>query len=440
MNVGDIKAFVGEQKPVVTEQKSVDDPVKAMKKQLQQEGLRQAAEFQQSQNASVSMSASQTSIGLKVYSSSMESQVTVDGQKGKFGKNSDEAKEKEASLFDFEAVATNVMRFVGGVIQGAADSGADTEKLDGLFSQAREGVSRGIALAQRDIGGLMNDDIATGIDRSQALIENRLIDLENKLLNKNSDMSTQAVEGGVSASASNAASASLLIRTRDGDEITLSFESSQSYQYQRQVSSSNAINSDAGSTDNQQLGATAVSENYSYFESQGISFSLKGELDDGELTAIADLVGSINDLADTFYSGDIDSAFEQALEIGYDDEELVGYALQMNRVQQTEVVKTYGEIQHYKEGSESGSHGDEARPIAQYLDKMLSVFENATEKLASGEDFNSLINGIINEMKDVQVPDLVSAINRFHSFNQRLLEAIPEQQKTQPISEPSAEQ
>lgn len=111
MNVGDIKAFVGEQKPVVTEQKSVDDPVKAMKKQLQQEGLRQAAEFQQSQNASVSMSASQTSIGLKVYSSSMESQVTVDGQIGKFGKNSDEAKEKEASLFDFEAVGNKRYAF-----------------------------------------------------------------------------------------------------------------------------------------------------------------------------------------------------------------------------------------------------------------------------------------------------------------------------------------
>ncbi|MBU3022012.1 DUF5610 domain-containing protein [Aestuariibacter sp. A3R04] len=440
MNVGDIKAFVSEQKPVVTEQKSVEDPVKAMKKQLQQEGLRQAVEFQQSQNASVSMSTSQTSIGLKVYSSSMESQVTVDGQKGKFGKETDETKEKEASLFDFEAVAKNVMRFVGGVIQGAADSGADADKLNGLFSQARDGVARGIALAQRDIGGLMNDEISTGIDRSQSLIENRLTDLENRLLDKASDSSAHAVENELNAGIANAASASLLIRTRDGDEVTLSFESSQSYQYQRQLNSNEVVSGEIGSASEQPVDSTRYSENYSFFEKQGISFSLKGELDDGELTAIADLVGSVNDLADTFYSGDIDSAFEQALEIGYDDEELVGYALQMNRVQQTEVVRTYGEIQHYKEGSESGTHGDEARPIAQYLDKMLSVFESAVDKLASGEDFNSLINGLINEMKDVQVPDLVSAINRFHTFNQRLLEAVPEQQKTQPIKTPSAEQ
>jgi len=30
-------------------------------------------------------------------------------------------------------------------------------------------------------------------------------------------------------------------------------------------------------------------------------------------------------------------------------------------------------------------------------------------------------------MEDVQVPDLVTAINRFHSFNQQLLNAVPQQ-------------
>jgi hypothetical protein len=40
-----------------------------------------------------------------------------------------------------------------------------------------------------------------------------------------------------------------------------------------------------------------------------------------------------------------------------------------------------------------------------------------------------MINGIINEMKDIQVPDLVQAINRFHSFNQQMLETMPESVK-----------
>ncbi len=61
-------------------------------------------------------------------------------------------------------------------------------------------------------------------------------------------------------------------------------------------------------------------------------------------------MGQVQDLADTFYNGDIDKAYEEALSLGFDDKELVGYALQLNRTTQTEVLKTYENIQHYNEG------------------------------------------------------------------------------------------
>ncbi|OFC68752.1 DUF5610 domain-containing protein [Alteromonas confluentis] len=443
MNVGEIKAFVSdktppvkEQKPTVSESTGVEDPNKAIQKQLQQEGLRQAAEFQQRNTAMVSVSSSQTTIGLKVYSSSMEQEVSVDGQRGKFARKSDDkGEQKQASLFDFEEVAKNVMKFVGGVIQGAARGGADDDKLNSLFSQAREGVARGIAMAERDLGGMLNDEIATGIGRSRDLISNRIDELESNLLGQTQDPAQlSALESSMEMRSSNSESASLMIRTRDGDEVTLSFESLRQFQYQNQQSYSATVMPGIGDSDEQSISLAAEkTESYAYFDRQGISFSLKGELDDGELTAIADLVGSVNDLADTFFGGDIDKAFEKALELGFDDQELTGYALQLNRVQQTEVVKTYGAIQHYRENDTGAAHGDEARPVAQYLDKMLNVFESATQQLASGEDFNELISGLINEMKEVQVPDLLSAINRFHTFNQRVLEAMPnERERIQP--------
>ncbi|MEC7283173.1 MAG: DUF4367 domain-containing protein, partial [Pseudomonadota bacterium] len=132
-------------------------------------------------------------------------------------------------------------------------------------------------------------------------------------------------------------------------------------------------------------------------------------------------------LADTFYSGDIDKAFEEALSLGFDDKELVGYALQLNRTTQTEVLKTYENIQHYNEDkSDNSKFGNVVSPIAQYLDKMMDTFANAERTLESSEDYNTLIAGIINEMEDVQVPDLISAINRFRSFNQTLLEGLPQ--------------
>jgi len=227
---------------------------------------------------------------------------------------------------------------------------------------------------------------------------------------------------------SDAKSGSLLIRTKDGDEVQLRFESVKQFSASSFYSASeNNQDADTSNEDNQGSSSQQV-ERYQYFESNGISFSLKGELDDEELTAIADLVEQTQDLADTFYNGDVDKAFEQALTLGFDDKELVGYALQLNRTTQAEVVKAYENIQHYSENGEvENQYGSIVSPISQYLEKMMSAFENATNTLESGEDYNSLIAGIINEMEDVQVPDLVTAINRFHSFNQQLLNAVPQQ-------------
>ena len=146
----------------------------------------------------------------------------------------------------------------------------------------------------------------------------------------------------------------------------------------------------------------------------------------------------MQDLADTFYSGDIDKAFEEALSLGFDDKELVGYALNLNRTTQSEVLKTYEGIQHYNdEKSDKSKFGNVVSPISQYLDKMMGTFTNAEKTLNSNEDYNALIGGLISKMEDVQVPDLISAINRFHSFNQTLLAGLPQADSTEQTSDKS---
>lgn len=276
-------------------------------------------------------------------------------------------------------------------------------------------------MAEKDLAGFMNDEIEEGITRSRDLIDTGINDLETEIFNPN-------VSELNALNMSDAKSGSLLIRTKDGDEVQLRFETVKQFSASSFYSATeNNQDADASNEDTQGSSSQQV-ERYQYFESNGISFSLKGELDDEELTAIADLVEQTQDLADTFYNGDVDKAFEQALTLGFDDKELVGYALQLNRTTQAEVVKAYENIQHYSENGEvENQYGSIVSPISQYLEKMMSAFENATNTLESGEDYNSLIAGIINEMEDVQVPDLVTAINRFHSFNQQLLNAVPQQ-------------
>lgn len=427
MNVSQIKAFMGDQK---AEQKASVHPNEALKKQLQQDGLEQAAEFTKQQAATVSVSSTQTSIGLRVFSSSMNQNLVVDGKQPST-EVAEKDEEKTNSLFDFEKIAKNVMRFVGGVIRGAAEGGAGDEKLNSLFSQAREGVSRGFAMAEKDLAGFMNKEIEDGMTKSRSLIDDGINELERDIFNPNQvNAATQlnAIASGEEKSGS------ILIRTRDGDEVTLSFESRSQFNAVSQTSYYNAQSGGDASGDGQSSAQMMQQSTlYEYFEKSGISFSLKGELDEDELKAISALVEDAQDLADDFFSGNVDKAFSQALELGFDDKELVGYALQLNRTTQSDVLKAYENIQHYSDkGEPENQYGNIASPVSQYIDKMVKTFESAERQLQSNEDYNALINGIINEMKDVQVPDLVSAINRFHSFNKTLLNALPQPEGATP--------
>ena len=438
MNVGQIKAFMNEQKvDQKADQKASVNPNEALKKQLQQDGLQQAAEFskQQAASVSVSVSSSQTSIGMRIVSTSLSQSLEIDGQKPQDVKEKN-LDEKSNSLFDFEKVARNVLKFVGGVIRGAADGGASDEKLNGLFSQAREGVSRGFAMAEKDLAGFMNEEIEQGMTKSRDLIDTGIDDLETDIFGR--EQANAVTLSSLNAvAASDEKSGSLTIRTKDGDEVSFSFESLRSFQASQQLNFEAQTSEGQSSAENGEQSGTNFSASYTqqtsyqYYERSGISFSLRGELDEDELDSIADLVGQVQDLADTFYSGDIDKAFEEALSLGFDDKELVGYALQLNRTTQTEVLKTYENIQHYNEDSnDNAKYGNVVSPVAQYLEKMMDTFANAENKLASSEDYNALIAGLINEMKDVQVPDLISAINRFRSFNQTLLDGLPQSAET----------
>lgn len=423
MNFGDIKAFQNEQPPSAK-------PSAAINKQLQEEGLRQAANFQAAQanagTAAVSVISSQTTVGLKIYSGSMQQNVTVNNERAKTATEFD--KDKPASLFDFEKVAENVMRFVGGVIKGAANSGADDDQINSLFSQAREGIAKGIKLAERDIGGFMNEEISEGIANSKALLDQRVAQLESELLGQTAD--TQSIVGYESLSASEENNGQLVIRTRDGDEVTLSFTDLKQVSFENQVSLTQSEQSESDNEGNEQSAQqTSFSQSLvaRTLEFSGYSIQIKGELDDAELNAISELVNNANDLADTFYRGDIETAFNQALELGYDNQELVGFALQLNRIEQTQAVKAYDYVQQYNEDDQANERQEKlVKPVAQYLEKMLSVLDQSRTTLDSAEDYNAIINGIVNEMKDVQVPDLVQAINRFHSFNKQLVDALPQ--------------
>jgi hypothetical protein len=63
----------------------------------------------------------------------------------------------------------------------------------------------------------------------------------------------------------------------------------------------------------------------------GLNFSVEGDLDDDELVAIAELLENVNELANAFFDSDLQAAFGMAMELGFDQDELSGFALDLNR-------------------------------------------------------------------------------------------------------------
>lgn len=468
MNIGEIKAFLGD--------KPQANPSVSVQQQLREQGLQQAANgvVRQTEGQSFGFS-SPTTVGIRVYHNSLNQSLQIEGKKA----NLPAPEEKKSSLFDFEEIAKNVLNFVGGVLKNAAAGGADAETLSSLFEQARSGVSKGIKLAENDLKGFMNEEITNGISASADLIEKGIQQLQDALLGKSDDTEQQnegrsatGVTETVSASQQN--SGSLVINTKDGDEVTLRFEDFKQFDFNRQQLIQSAQietepkPSDKGTNDvmprevtdavalpNEKQAASVVSPstasldeapssnttpelaannpsntisstNGVFVERNSVSFSVSGDLDEQELQAIGALVADANSLATDFFENDIDGAFNKALELGYNQQELTGFALQLARQEQVQVVKAYETVSHYNEKADRQPDPVKAvEPISEYLDKMLSVFDQSQQKLKDGSEYEKLINGIVNQVQDVGTTDLLSAINRFHMFNKQLLDNLP---------------
>jgi hypothetical protein len=401
MNIGGIKSFLGGQDAV--------KPDVALKQQLQESGLRQAKEFYQRTDGIVS---SKASVAYSALAESMRQNVKLDGQTPDKAKSSKEAEGSGNKPFDFEEVANNVMKFVGRVIRGAAQSGADVGKLNSLFEQAREGIQRGIGAAKKDLSGFMNNALSEGIDKVEKTLDDRLNQLRNEIFQP--EDITQLTAGSVSRFEQT----EFFVRTRDGDEVSLRFGEQESVSFAQR----NTISDQATSS---------TSSYISYLQEIGVSLEVSGEIDEDELKSIKELVDQVSGVANEFYNGDIVTSFQKALDIGYDEKELASFSLQLTKGQSTSVVKAYEDVQSYTEEPKSAVD-TELQSVRKYVDRMLNAMDTASQALDSRNDYNNIVNGIVNSLdEEVKTPDLVSAINRFHQFNERILDKVetPEQKE-----------
>lgn len=418
MSLGAINAFLNDQKVAPGFDRKAD-----------QAPGHDKANMAAADNAAVThlSSMSYSQLSMKVMSSSFQQNMSGVGNMPAMPMPPEQAEQKD-SFFDFEAITKNVLSFVETAMNMAAANGADKDELNGLLGKARKGVEDGIGQARDMLTDFMKegDEIDEGIKKAEEGIFAGLDNINDQLNDPERDQigafNYRGIEQSTSYQASN--SAALSLTTADGDEVSISFESLIAYQEQMRLQQM-----ETGFDDGENQGYMySESAEYSQasFAQDKFAFSVKGELDEDELKAIGELVKDVSDLADEFFNGDVQAAFEKAQELGFDESEISSMSLDLQRSESISVSQAYREVAAYQqnqapESTPASLPQSVQQPLKEYAENLLDMMNKADQQLADQDQIQSIVDQIFERQFELQGNELMEAMNHFNHFNRQIL-------------------
>jgi hypothetical protein len=239
--------------------------------------------------------------------------------------------------FTPEKVSGRILGFIEQRLQSEAAAGADPAKLDKLLSQAREGVEKGFAEARKILDGMgvLKGQVAGDIDDTYKRIQDGLGDLDKRFGSAVPSASDKVAVAGYSERFSALAETfDLSITTRDGDRLRISVA---------QASASWSQSSFAASGDGKSTSVAASSQSGS-MRIGGWQVSVEGELDADEIKALEKLFSQVQDLSDKFYAGDLAGAFDRAMALEMDSEQLASMSLRLTQTSVRQATDAYGAV------------------------------------------------------------------------------------------------
>lgn len=248
------------------------------------------------------------------------------------------AAKTDSSDFSPQKIAERIVSFVSDTLDTRASSDLERQS---LLAQAREGIEQGINEA-RDIlfsTGNLSDAADEKIDQTRQLIFKGLDELastQNSVTpdnnNQNQINNTNTEAAIFSASSQSSRQASIQIETQDGDLVTIEGSSF----------SSSSFSQANITTDTHNMTAYQKSSEYNF----EFKYSIEGNLDQGERDAIDDLLKDVNKVAKRFFNGNIQSAFNKALDLDIDGKQLAAFSLDLDYSRRTEVIASYQTIEN----------------------------------------------------------------------------------------------
>lgn len=309
--------------------------------------------------------------------------------------------------------AKTILKFVEHRIATETAEGASVERIEELLQQGLSGFEQGYGEALHLLGG--SDNLQDVVDDAVTTLYQQVLEgfdeLRSQYLGESDDIQNTerpAVESTVEPVARHTLSSGVVANTSNNvldifadqkvesiSGILEGLSQLDAYvEYSRRESFSFELTTSDGDTVSIQaaqqqalsgdysVGGGYVNASESAQESSHFSFSVEGELDEQEIIAIENLLSQVFELADEFYQGDIESAYQAALDLGYDQNEITRYALHLQQTETYQAAAVYQQLD-----PASAQPAAEARDI---FDRIGGYAQNVLEVLNSSVNYKEV--------------------------------------------------
>jgi hypothetical protein len=297
------------------------------------------------------------------------------------GMEASKFKDLDASDYTPEKIADRISQVVATGLANARANGKSEEDVQALYESAVKGVERGFKEAKEILSNLkvLNGSIADQVGAT----ERATFDALGEISPSHQPQASKGVTAlAVAERYQQADDFELSLETRDGDRVKVSFS--------RDLSASSSM---AVAADGQ--GNRAAVLDVSRTESSGFRFSVEGDLSADELEAIQNLVRDVGQVANQFFNGDVQKAFEQAPDIAFDRSQLASMRLHMSRSEQYSVAQRYQQTQQLQNPNQAQSElrlGHLTREMSESAQSPLLAFLDQAKEAVS-----QLMQGLVEQ-------------------------------------------
>lgn len=175
-------------------------------------------------------------------------------------------------------------------------------------------------------------------------------------------------------------SAQIQIETQEGDIVTINFNQAES-------ASRSAFNM---SQDDSSI--SGYEENYSF--SSNFNISIEGELNEDEQKSLEDLMKKMHKVSHAFFNGNDKAALKHAMKLGFDNQQIAGFSMDLNRQKSVQAVAAYQQTLT----PEYAVNTDLLTKASDFMDKVKTMLSDAQQTLQAMSKPQQTFNDLFAEI------------------------------------------